>query len=98
MSTEFASTLDVRQIIPRERHPLIFNSFHALRPGQSLQLINDHDPRPLHAQFQSLAQGQFTWTYLESGPELWRVQIGRNAAPATVATPDSCCSGGRCCG
>ncbi len=93
MTTGFANTIDVRQTIPRERHPLIFNGFEALRPGQSLQLINDHDPRPLRSQFEALAQGQFSWTYLESGPEVWRVEIGKNAAPA----PDSCCSGGGCC-
>lgn len=98
MSTGFANTIDVRETIPHERHPLIFNSFKALRPGQSLQLINDHDPRPLYSQLQSLANGQFTWSYLESGPEVWRVQIGKNAAPATMAQPDSCCSGGGCCG
>jgi len=24
--------------------------------------------------------GQFSWTYVESGPEVWRVEIGRPAA------------------
>ncbi|MDO8440157.1 MAG: DUF2249 domain-containing protein [Polaromonas sp.] len=94
MSTEFANTIDVRDIIPRERHPLIFNSFNTLQPGQSLQLINDHDPKPLYFQFESLANGQFSWTYLESGPDVWRVQIGKNTPPAS----GNCCSGGRCCG
>jgi uncharacterized protein (DUF2249 family) len=98
MSTEFANTIDVRETIPRERHPLIFNSFAALLPGQSLQLINDHDPRPLYSQFQSLTNGQFSWNDLESGPAVWRVQIGRNAAPAAATTSDSCCSGGGCRG
>lgn len=94
MPTEFDATIDVRETIPRERHPLIFNSFNALRPGQSLQLINDHDPKPLYSQFQLLTNGQFSWTYLESGPAVWRVQIGKKAAPAS----DSCCSGGSCGG
>ncbi len=26
--------VDVRAIVPRERHPLIFNTFHGLAPGQ----------------------------------------------------------------
>lgn len=94
MPTEFATTIDVREIMPRERHPLIFSRFNALRPGQSLQLVNDHDPRPLHGQFESLASGQFSWTYLESGPALWRIQIGKLAAPAA----GGCCSGGACAG
>lgn len=94
MPTEFAHTIDVREITPQERHPLIFSRFNALQPGQSLQLINDHDPRPLHAQFQSLASGRFNWTYLQSGPALWRVQIGKVAGPASTPAANSCCGGG----
>jgi uncharacterized protein (DUF2249 family) len=99
MSTQLASTIDVREIIPRERHPLIFDSFNALPPGQSLQLVNDHDPEPLHSQFELLVKGQFSWAYLESGPAIWRVQIGKLASPVVAAVAaDSCCSGGNCCG
>ena len=92
MSAEFATTLDIRQIAPHQRHPMIFNSFETLEPGQSLQLINDHDPKPLYDQFQMKSGDAFSWTYLEAGPEVWRVQIGKAAA----ATSD-CCSGGACC-
>ncbi len=28
------SVVDVSSIIPRERHPLIFNTFHELEPGE----------------------------------------------------------------
>jgi uncharacterized protein (DUF2249 family) len=96
MSTEFANTIDVRTIAPRERHPLIFSTFNALQPGQSLQLVSDHDPRPLHAQFESLAQGQFSWNYLEAGPALWRIQIGKFAGTVAGPAAGSCCGG--CCG
>jgi hypothetical protein len=44
-------TLDVREIAPRERHPLIFGTFDRLRPGESFILLNDHDPKPLYYQF-----------------------------------------------
>ena len=30
------TTIDVRQIPPRERHPLIFNTFDTLIPGDGL--------------------------------------------------------------
>jgi uncharacterized protein (DUF2249 family) len=96
MSTEFASTIDVREISPRERHPLIFDAFNALQPGQSLQLVNDHDPRPLQAQFESLAKGLFSWSYLEAGPALWRIQIGKLAGTVPAPAAGSCCGG--CCG
>ena len=71
------TTVDVREIAPRERHPLIFGAFGQLASGEALMLINDHDPKPLYYQFQAESNGQFTWDYLENGPEVWRVRIGR---------------------
>ena len=40
-------------------------------------LVNDHDPKPLYYQFAAEHAGDSTWDYLEEGPEVWRVQIGR---------------------
>ena len=70
-------TVDVRTIVPRERHPLIFNTFDALQPGEAFLLINDHDPKPLYYQFSAERQGQFSWEYLERGPETWQVRVGK---------------------
>ncbi len=71
--------LDVRNAAPRGRHTLIFDAYTALKPGEAFVLINDHDPRPLYYQFQAEHTGQFSWDYLEQGPEVWRVRIGRCA-------------------
>ena len=73
------SIVDVRSIIPRERHPLIFGTFSSLEPGQSFVLVNDHDPKPLYYQFQAEHENTFQWDYLEEGPDVWRVRIGRTA-------------------
>lgn len=73
------TTLDVRTIAPRERHPLIFETFDALDFGAAFELVNDHDPRPLYYQFQAERAGAAEWTYLEQGPERWRVRITRTA-------------------
>ena len=78
------ATLDVRDIIPRERHSLIFEAFDQLAPGQSFVLINDHDPKPLYYQFKAEQPGQVRWEYLEQGPEVWRVRIGRMLDLATT--------------
>ncbi|HEU5086070.1 MAG TPA: DUF2249 domain-containing protein [Roseiflexaceae bacterium] len=72
-------TVDVRTIVPRERHPLIFNTFDALQPGEAFLLVNDHDPKPLFYQFSAERQGQFSWEYLERGPETWQVRVGKAA-------------------
>ena len=71
------TVLDIRPIPPRDRHPLIFEKIEALKTGESFTLVNDHDPKPLYYQFQAELTDQFTWEYLESGPQVWRVRIGR---------------------
>lgn len=71
--------VDVREIIPRERHPLIFQTFDNLEPGNAFILVNDHNPVPLYYQLLHERADQFTWTYLEEGPEVWRAQIGKVA-------------------
>jgi uncharacterized protein (DUF2249 family) len=83
------TTVDVRTIAPRERRPLIFSTFRALTSGQVMELVNDHDPRPLYYQFQAEMPGTFTWDCLEQGPENWRVAITRNDLP--VAANEACC-------
>lgn len=72
-----AKELDIRTVPPREKHPTIFKMFDALAPGEAFTLINDHDPFPLRHQFNATRTNQFDWTYVESGPEVWRVQIGK---------------------
>ena len=72
--------LDVRTEPPARRHELIFETYGALAPGSAFVLVNDHDPKPLYYQFDAEHTGQFSWDYLEQGPEVWRVRIGRPAA------------------
>jgi uncharacterized protein (DUF2249 family) len=69
--------LDVRELTPRDRHALIFQTFDALKPGESFVLVNDHDPKPLYYEFQAEQPGKVRWEYLEQGPEVWRVRLGR---------------------
>jgi uncharacterized protein (DUF2249 family) len=46
--------IDVREISPRIRHTVIFQLFEHLDDVSSLQLIADHDPRPLRLQLEAL--------------------------------------------
>ena len=71
--------LDVRTLAPAERHGLIFETYGKLDPGEAFVLVNDHDPKPLYYQFAAEHTDQFSWDYLEQGPETWRVRIGRTA-------------------
>ncbi len=69
------TVLDVRIIAPRNRHPLIFNTFDGLQAGEAFELVNDHAPTPLYYQFLHERENLFDWEYLEEGPETWRVRI-----------------------
>ncbi|MEU8247803.1 DUF2249 domain-containing protein [Nonomuraea sp. NPDC048916] len=69
--------LDVRRVSHDQRHHQIFGTFRELPPGTAFVLVNDHDPKPLHHQFAADYPGEFTWDYVESGPDVWRVRIGR---------------------
>jgi uncharacterized protein (DUF2249 family) len=62
---------------PARRHAAIFDAYRALRPGTGFVLVNDHDPKPLRYQFEAEYPGAFTWDYLQAGPNVWRVRIGR---------------------
>lgn len=73
-------TLDVREMIPRERHTTIFARFDALKPGETLRLINDHDPEPLRYQMIAEHTGEFTWEPEEQGPEAWIIHIHKTAS------------------
>ena len=72
--------IDVRVVPPRERHPRILAMADALAVGEAFTIVNDHDPKPLHYQLEAEYPGEFSWTYLEQGPDTWRVQLGRQKA------------------
>ena len=67
--------VDLRQIMPFERHKLIFEKWDALKPGETLKIINDHDPKPLRYQFEAEYKDQFQWEYDQQGPTDWVARI-----------------------
>ncbi len=72
--------LDVREMIPRERHSTIFARFDALNAGETLRLINDHDPKPLYYQLMAERPGMFAWEPEQQGPEVWVIRIRKTAS------------------
>ena len=67
--------LDIRSVPPAKRHPMIFEWFDRLAPGEGFILINDHDPKPLYYQLMAERAGQVGWEYIENGPTVWQVRI-----------------------
>ena len=70
---------DVRALQPRERHQTIFDRLHPLTAGETLRLVNDHDPAPLRYQLDAEYPDQYLWVSVEAGPETWVVDITNRA-------------------
>lgn len=69
--------LNVRTLIPLERHVLIFKTLGELAPGEAFELVRDHNPKSLHSQLQNARSKQPSSEYLGEGPEVWCLKIGR---------------------
>lgn len=70
--------LDARQVPHAIRHATIFGALEAVTPGGGLVLVAPHDPLPLLAQVEQRTPGLFEVSYLERGPEAWRLQFSRS--------------------
>ena len=70
-------TLDLRLMPPFERHEKIFQVWNNLKSGETLKIINDHDPRPLRYHFATNHEGKFQWEYEQEGLIDWVVKIKR---------------------
>lgn len=82
-------TLDMRSTDPGDRDATAFRAFRALDLGDSIDLIDDRDPRPLRDRLQDEVPGNFSWAERDSDPGTWRVRIRKL----------SCANGGgACCG
>ncbi|HIV57283.1 MAG TPA: DUF2249 domain-containing protein [Candidatus Stackebrandtia faecavium] len=75
-----ATELDVRELPKPKKHPTIFATYEALTVGESFILVNNHDPIPLHKEFDADYPGSYDWTYLDKGPREWRIQITKRAS------------------
>jgi uncharacterized protein (DUF2249 family) len=72
--------LDARAVPHAIRHATIFGALDAVRPGNGMVLVAPHDPLPLLAQIEQRSPGAFEVSYLERGPEAWRLAFVRGAA------------------
>jgi uncharacterized protein (DUF2249 family) len=80
--------VDTRPMELSHRRQLVFSSFDQLDIDRTIELINDHDPIVLRSQFELEKPNLFTWTYLESGPNVWRVALTKIKGKHGV---DTCC-------
>ncbi|MGZ8690678.1 MAG: DUF2249 domain-containing protein [Aeromicrobium sp.] len=72
--------LDARAVPHAIRHATIFGALDAVGPGKGLILVAPHDPLPMLAQLEKRSPETFSVSYLERGPEAWRLSIVREAS------------------
>lgn len=77
-------TIDVREIAPKNRHSLVFESFEALKENEVMHVLTDHDPKPLFYQFDAERKGQFSWKDIHRGPDVWEFSVTRVEHSPTV--------------
>lgn len=80
--------VDTRPMEPQNRRSLVFWTFDQLGVDMTMELVNDHDPLTLRSQFELEKPNLFSWTTLESGPDVWRVAVTKLKGKHGV---DHCC-------
>ncbi|HEY1354418.1 MAG TPA: hemerythrin domain-containing protein [Ktedonobacteraceae bacterium] len=86
--SEVVETLDVRDMLPRERHPAVFVRLDALKAGESLRLIHDHNPASLRYQLMAERPNLFTWEPEMLRAEVWVICIQRIQAGEEQTTSE----------
>jgi uncharacterized protein (DUF2249 family) len=82
-----SAIFDGRSIPCSQKHPMVFDRWHALQVGQCFVLINGHDPVPLYHQFAALFPGAFNWEYLQEEEGNFQVKITRLAETSRASLP-----------
>ncbi len=75
-----AGILDVRPMRKPDKHPAIFTAYRDLEVDESFVLVNDHDPKPLHDEFEVDYPGSYDWEYVNTQPGDWRIRITKRTA------------------
>ena len=78
-SSELYPELDARAVPHAIRHATIFGALDSVAAGTGMVLVAPHDPLPLLNQIEARTPGRFNIAYLESGPEVWRLQFVRES-------------------
>lgn len=68
LSADAIYAFDARGVAKRFRHAAIFGALDALRAGETMRFVNDHDPIPLLDQLQQRYGEQVDIRYLQRAP------------------------------
>lgn len=74
--------IDVRTLARHRRHPVVFEAYQRLPIGQSLILVNDHEPLGLRDEFERELAGSFGWETVSADDGEHLVRITKHASTA----------------
>lgn len=78
--TNEITKLDVRKVEPKHRFDTIMGTYGSLSPGNTMELVVDHDPQCMYYTLKvEHGDACFDFEYLEKGPIDWRVRIVKHA-------------------
>lgn len=69
LSADAIYPFDARGIAKRFRHAAIFGALDALRAGETMRFVNDHDPLPLLEQLRARYAEAVAIEYKQRGPD-----------------------------
>ena len=69
--------LNVSTLACDNKQKAIFDTIDALSVGQSIMLVNDHDPKPMRNLINTKFPDQFTWEYSLKTQEVIKIIITR---------------------
>ncbi len=69
--------LDARIIPHAIRHGAVIGAFSQVRQGKAMVLAAPHNPLPLLNQLAEIEGDALEVSYLEEGPDVWRLRLGR---------------------
>ena len=72
---------DARGVARRFRHSAIFGALGALRNGETMRFVNDHDPIPLLGQLTQRFGEHLSINYLQRGPDAVVIDFGIQGLP-----------------
>ena len=69
--------LDARTVPHAIRHGAVIGAFGQVRKGAAMVLVAPHDPKPLLKQLVGIEGDAIEISYLQQGPDAWKLKLAR---------------------
>ncbi len=60
---------------PEDGARILCETLDSLQMGETIEIIDNHNPSLLYNQLQENRPNEFEWNYLEEGPNTWKIAV-----------------------